>query len=506
MSPVDPGEVDAILQRVRARFAAGSVDASALQRSQPAQSSQPAQPAPTPSALPQSRPGRSSISESEALGIFDSVDAAVSAAEFAYQEYEAIGLDGRFRLIASIRRAMKRDAAELARMAHQETGLGRADDKEKKNLLVTRKTPGPEDLTPQVVTGDRGMTVTEFAPWGVIGAITPTTNPTSTIINNAIATLSAGNSIVFNVHPGAKSVSAENIRRINRAILEVDGPPNLVCAVPEPTIESAQELMNHPGVRLLLVTGGPAVVKEALKTNKRAITAGPGNPPVLVDESADIERAAREIIRGASFDNNMVCTDEKETFVVRSKADELLRAFGRDRAVVLNEYQIQQLERVIFRELGAPEKPGKIDPKWIGQNAGRILREIGVEAGDSIRLVIAEVPKEHSLVWTEQMMPVMPVVRVRDVEEGIDLSVRAEHGFRHTASIYSNNVENITRMARAMKTSIFVANAANIAGLGEGGEDFCSFSIATPTGEGLTRPRTFARIRRLTVAGSLRIV
>ncbi len=503
MSPVDPGEVDAILQRVRARFAAGGVAASA---SQPAQPTQPAQTAPTPSASPQSRPRRGSIAESEALGIFDSIDAAVSAAEAAYEEYEAIGLDGRFRLVAAIRRAMERDAAELARMAHRETGLGRADDKEKKNLLVTRKTPGPEDLTPHVVTGDRGMTVTEFAPWGVIGAITPTTNPTSTIINNVIATLSAGNSIVFNVHPGAKGVSAENIRRINRAILEAEGPPNLVCAVPEPTIESAQELMNHPGVRVLLVTGGPAVVKEALKTNKKAITAGPGNPPVLVDESADIERAAREIIRGASFDNNIVCTDEKETFVVRSKADELLRAFGRDRAVVLNEYQLQQLERVIFRELGAPGKPGKINPKWIGQNAGRILREIGVEAPDSIRLVIAEVPKEHSLVWTEQMMPVMPVVRVRDVDEGIDLSVRAEHGFRHTASIYSNNVENITRMARAMKTSIFVANAANIAGLGEGGEDFCSFSIATPTGEGLTRPRTFARIRRLTVVGSLRIV
>ncbi len=489
MSTVDPGEIDAILRRVRTRFA-----------------SEPAAAPPAPSPEPRGRSRGGPIAAGEALGIFDSVDAAVAAAETAFLEYDEIGLDGRFRLVESIRRAMERDAAELARMAHQETGLGRVDDKEKKNLLVTRKTPGPEDLTPKVVTGDRGMTVTEFAPWGVIGAITPTTNPTSTIINNTIATLSAGNSLVFNVHPGAKGVSAENVRRLNRAILEVGGPPNLVCAVPDPTIESAQELMNHRGVRVLLVTGGPAVVKEALKTNKKAITAGPGNPPVLVDESADIERAAREIVRGASFDNNIVCTDEKETFVVRSKADELLRAFGRDRAVVLNEYQVQQLERVIFHELGGPERPGKINPKWIGQNAGRILREIGVEAGSSVRLIVAEVPKEHSLVWTEQMMPVMPVVRVRDVEEGIDLSVRAEHGFRHTASIYSNNVENITRMARAMKTSIFVANAANVAGLGEGGEDFSSFSIATPTGEGLTRPRTFARIRRLTVAGSLRIV
>ncbi|MFQ5525717.1 MAG: aldehyde dehydrogenase family protein [Thermoanaerobaculia bacterium] len=489
---IDRREIDAIVERVRGRY--GDPDAEGRKL-------------PPAAAVPSPGPAQArSSAQAGALGIFDSVDAAVKAANQAYLDYDEIGLDGRFRIVDSMRKAMERDAAELGKMANEETGLGRANDKEKKNLLVTRKTPGPEDLTPKAVTGDRGMTVTEFAPWGVIGAITPTTNPTSTIINNAIATLSAGNALVFNVHPNAKAVSVENVRRLNQAILEAGGPANLVCAIPEPTIESAQELMNHPGVRVLLVTGGPAVVREALKTNKKAITAGPGNPPILVDESADIERAAREIIRGASFDNNLVCTDEKETFVVGERANELLRAFSRDRAVVLKEYQLQQLERVIFREMGGPERPGKINAKWIGQNAGRILREIGIEAGSEVRLAIAEVPKEHSLVWTEQMMPVMPVVRVRNVEEGIDLSVRAEHGYRHTASIYSNNVDNITRMARAMKTSIFVANAANLAGLGEGGEDFTSFSIATPTGEGLTRPRTFARIRRLTVAGSLRIV
>jgi acyl-CoA reductase-like NAD-dependent aldehyde dehydrogenase len=248
------------------------------------------------------------------------------------------------------------------------------------------------------------------------------------------------------------------------------------------------------------------VVQEALRTDKRAITAGPGNPPVVVDESADIERAAREIVRGASFDNNMVCTDEKEVFVVASRADDLLRSLGRHRAVVLKEYQIKQLEKVIFEELGAPGKPGRVNRRWIGQNAGEILREIGVNANEETRLVVAEVPPEHSLVWTEQMMPVMPVARVRNVDEAIDLAVRAEHGFRHTASIFSNNVDNITRMARRMNVSIFVANAANVAGLGEGGEDFTSYSIATPTGEGLTRPRTFSRIRRLTVVGSMRIV
>ncbi len=441
-----------------------------------------------------------------AEGIYETVDEAVAAAQRGFEAFSEGGLDARFRTVDAMRAAMERDAAELGRLARDETGLGRADDKEKKNLLVTRKTPGPEDLTPIAVSGDRGMTVTEFAPWGVIAAITPTTNPTSTIINNAIATVSAGNAVVFNVHPAARGVSVENVRRLNRAIVEAGGPGDLICAISEPTIESAQALMSHEGVRVLLVTGGPAVVREALKTNKKAITAGPGNPPVVVDESADIQQAAREITRGASFDNNMVCVDEKETFVVRSRADELLRAFERCPAVVLKEHQVRQLERVIFRELGPPRRPGRIERKWIGQNAGRILQEIGIAADDRVRLIVAEVPAEHSLVWTEQMMPVMPVVRVRNVDEGIDLSVRAEHGYRHTASIFSNDVDNITRMARAMKTSIFVANAPNVAGLGEGGEDFTSFSIATPTGEGLTKPKTFTRIRRLTVVGALRIV
>ncbi|TNF81452.1 MAG: aldehyde dehydrogenase family protein, partial [Acidobacteria bacterium] len=389
---------------------------------------------------------------------------------------------------------------------HVETGLGRTDDKTEKNILVTEKTPGPEDLEPIAVTGDQGMTVTEYAPFGVVAAITPTTNPTATIINNTIAIVAAGNALVFNAHPNAKGVSAENVRRINRAVMAAGGPENLVTTIDEPTIESAQQLMRHPRIRLLMVTGGPGVVEEALKTDKRAITAGPGNPPVLVDETADIGLAAREIIRGASFDNNMVCTDEKEVFVVASRADELLRAMAGEGAVVLKEYQLRQLERVIFERLGEPGNPGRINRKWIGQNAGKILAEIGVAVEDDVRLVVAEVPSEHSLVWTEQMMPVMPVVRVKNADEGIDLAVEAEHRFRHTASIFSNDVDRITRMARAMNVSIFVANSANVAGLGGGGEDFSSFSIATPTGEGLTRPRTFSRIRRLSVVGSLRIV
>ena len=480
---IDEHEVQTILERVRARYGVPDPPAG------------PARPSPVASGP-----------TAEGEGVYGSVDAAVTASGVAFEAFRESGLEVRHRIVGAIREAMRRDGDELADAAHAETGLGRAEDKRVKNRLVTEKTLGPEDLEPTAITGDNGMTVTEYAPFGVIGAITPTTNPTSTIINNTIAALSAGNTLVFNVHPNARGVSVDNVRRINRAVVGAGGPADLVTVIAEPTIESAQAVMNHPGVRLLLVTGGPGVVREARKTDKRAILAGPGNPPVLVDETADIAHAARSIIQGASFDNNLVCTDEKEVLVVDSKADELMRAFGSAGAVVLQEYQLKQLERVIFRELGGPRRPGKINGQWIGQNAGRILGQIGIAASDNVRLAVAEVPQEHSLLWTEQMMPIMPVTRVRSVDEGIDLSVAMEHNFRHTASIYSNDVDTITRMARAMNCSIFVANASNFAGLGEGGEYFTSFSIATPTGEGLTRPRSFSRIRRLTVAGSLRIV
>ena len=439
-------------------------------------------------------------------GIYPTIDEAVGAARRAFLSYREMGLEKRKVIVDAIRSAMLREGERLAYMAVTETGLGRAEDKEIKNRLVTTKTPGPEDLEPQVVTGDAGMMVTEYAPYGVIGSITPVTNPTSTIINNSISIVSAGNAATFNVHPNARLVSVENIQLLNRAIVGAGGPSDLITAIPQPTLESARELMNHPDVAVLLVTGGPGVVKEALKTSKKAITAGPGNPPAVVDQTADIEKAGRDIVLGASFDNNVICTDEKTTIVVDTVADRLVQAMVSAGGYRLKEHELKRLERVIFKEMGPPSKPGMINPAWIGQDASKILAEIGITVDNDVRLAIAEVPREHNLVWTEQMMPVMPVVRVTNVDDAIDLAVRSEHGFRHTASIHSTNVDTITRMARAMKCSVFVANGTNFNGLGQGGEGFTSFSIASPTGEGLTRARTFSRVRRVTVVGALRIV
>ena len=439
-------------------------------------------------------------------GIHLTIDEAVRAARHAFTEYRDMGLETRKTIVDAMRSAMLRESESLAYLAAEETGIGRAEDKVVKNRLVTIKTPGPEDLEPNVVTGDAGMMITEYAPYGVIGSITPTTNPTSTIINNSISMVSAGNAVVFNVHPNASLVSVENVKLLNRAIVGAGGPNDLITATPHPTLESAQAVMNHPDIRVLLVTGGPGVVKEALKTTKKVIAAGPGNPPAVVDQTADVEAAGRDIVRGGSFDNNVICTDEKTTIVVDSVADRLVQSMTASGAYRLKEHELKRLERVIFKEMGPPNKPGMINPEFIGKNAGRILSEIGINVGDDVRLAVAEVPREHSLVWTEQMMPVMPVVRVQNVDDAIDLAVQSEHGFQHTASIHSTNVDTITRMARAMNCSIFVANGPNFSGLGEGGEGFTSFSIASPTGEGLSRPRHFARARRVSVVGALRIV
>ncbi|HEX5855945.1 MAG TPA: aldehyde dehydrogenase, partial [Thermoanaerobaculia bacterium] len=342
-------------------------------------------------------------------GVFSKLDDAVAAASAAFRALDALGLEKRHALIESMREAMRQNARSLAALAVEETGLGRAEDKVQKNLLVTNKTPGPEELVPQATSGDHGLALIEPAPFGVIGAITPVTNPSSTIICNSIGMVAAGNSVVFNPHPSAKRVSQETVRLLNGAIVRAGGPPNTVSCTAEPTIQSAGELMKHPRIRLLVVTGGGAVVAAAMNSGKRAISAGPGNPPALVDETADIEKAGRDIVFGHSFDNNVICTDEKEVIAVDSIVDVLKGAMKRAGAFELPARDLSRLENVIFEKGAGPRGHAVVNKKYIGKDASVILKELGITAGPEVRTVLVEVPNEHPLVWTEQMMPVLPL-------------------------------------------------------------------------------------------------
>jgi aldehyde dehydrogenase len=438
--------------------------------------------------------------------LFDDVDGAVSAARLAYEQLNQLPLALREDMIRHIRRSMRENAQVLANEAWQETGMGRYEDKIQKNLLNANKAPGTELLDPRAWTGDDGLTLVEFAPYGVIGSIIPSTNPTSTVICNAISMIAAGNAIVFNAHPGATNCSNHTIQLVNDAVIEAGGPANLVVGIARPTIETAQAIMAHKGINLLTVTGGVAVVRAAMSSGKRAVCAGPGNPPVVVDETADIDQAARDIVRGGSFDNNIICTDEKGVFVVQGVADDLKRAMSRYGAREIDLGQFDQLKKKIFTDDPPPGRHATMNKDFIGKNANVLLGEIGIKAGDEIRMVFVEVPPDHPLVFSEQMMPIMPIVRMRNADEAIDLAKKSEHGFRHTAVMHSKHLDNLDRMARVMDCSIFVKNGPSYAGIGNGGEGFCAMTIASPTGEGITNPISFSRIRRCTLKDSFRIV
>lgn len=439
-------------------------------------------------------------------GIFSNLNNAVIAADLAFKKLSELTLEVRKKIIQNMRDISLANNETLAKMASEETGFGRWEDKVIKNKLGILKTPGVEDIESVAYSDDNGLTLVERAPYGVIGSITPSTNPVVTIISNAIGMVAAGNAVVFNPHPSAKKVSSYLVSLLNKAIIDAGGPQNLLTCIDEPTIESAKELMTHKKVALMVVTGGPAVVKTAMNSGKKVIAAGPGNPPCVVDETADITKAGKDIVDGASFDNNIICICEKEIICVASVADRLKDEMKKHGAYELNEEQIKQVTKIVIAEAGCPGNEGATSKKFVGKNANFIAKEIGLNLPDSTRLLLCEVGREHPLVWTEQLLPVMPLVRVKDADAAIELAVECEHGFRHTAIMHSLNIAKLSKMAKAMNCSIFIKNGPSYAGLGQGGAGFASFTIASPTGEGVTRARTFSRERRCTLVDYFRIV
>jgi acyl-CoA reductase-like NAD-dependent aldehyde dehydrogenase len=433
-------------------------------------------------------------------GVFDDVDSAVAAARKAFEQYEAMPLETRYAVVRAMRNAAMSVLEEMCVRAVAETKLGRVEDKRIKNRVAITKTPGPEFLEPIAYSGDAGLALVERAPFGVIASITPCTNPTETIINNGIGMVAGGNAVVFNTHPLAKETSAWYVSLLCDAAVSAGAPENILCCIASPTIESAQTVMRHKGVRLVVVTGGGAVVQEAMRSGKRAISAGPGNPPAVVDETADIEAAARGIVAGASFDNNVICTCEKEIVAVDKIADRLRGELKKSNAYELSPGETRALEKTLLTS------DHHVNREFVGKNANVLLRSIGKTAPDDLRLLFADVPEEHPFVQHEMLMPVVGLVRVKDIDGAIETAKRVEHGFGHTATMWSNSLENLSAMARAINTSIFVKNGPNFAGIGAGGEGYTSWTIASPTGEGLTTCRTFTRERRCTLKDAFRIV
>jgi aldehyde dehydrogenase len=440
-------------------------------------------------------------------GVFTCPNEAVAAARDAFEQLQERTIEDRKRIIQHIRRIAIDQCVELGTMEMEETRIGRLEHKIEKLKTLGQKTPGVEFLRSEVFSGDHGLAVIEHAPFGVIGCITPVTHSLPTITGNAVSMIAGGNTLVVNPHPSGRLVAAEGVRRFNEAIYRDLGIDNLICVIADPTLESADAIFNHRGVKLICVTGGPAVARAAMKASKRAIVAGPGNPPVVVDETADLDRAARSIIQGGSYDNNLLCIAEKEVFVVSQVFDAMMAAMDRAGAVRLNAQEVDAFTKVAITSTGEGTHKHDVPHKdFLGKDAAVLARGIGKSVPAKTELLFGETDEFNPFVPVEQMMPFIPFVRVRDIDEAIAKAKHYEHGFRHTAIIHSHNVRNMTKMGRALDTTLFVKNGPCMASLGLGGEGYLSFSIATPTGEGVTTPLTFTRERRCSLIDDLCIL
>ena len=435
-------------------------------------------------------------------GIFATMDEAINAAEAAQRKYLSCSMADRAKYVQVIRDvALKKENLEyMSQATVDETGMGGYEYKITKNILAATKTPGVEDLTTEALSGDDGLTLVEYSPFGVIGAITPTTNPTETVICNSIGMLAAGNSVVFSPHPRAKNVTLFLIKALNKALAEAGAPANLIVTVAEPSIDNTNAMMKNPKVRMLVATGGPSIVKTVLSSGKKAIGAGAGNPPVVVDETANIEKAAKDIIDGCSFDNNLPCIAEKEIIAVDDIADYLIFNMKKHGAYeIKDKATIDKLVELVTQNCNGPKT------EFVGKSAQYILDKIGITVGPEIKVILMEADEFHPFVQEELMMPILPLVRVKNVDMAIDMAVRVEHGFRHTAIMHSRNVDKLTKMAKLIQTTIFVKNGPSYAGIGVGGMGHTTFTIAGPTGEGLTSAKSFARKRRCVLVGGFDI-
>lgn len=430
-------------------------------------------------------------------GVFSDMNEAIEASKKTQKIVARMSMDQREAIISNIRQKIRENAEILARMGVEETGMGNVGHKILKHQLVAEKTPGTEDITTTAWSGDRGLTLIEMGPFGVIGAITPCTNPSETVLCNTIGMLAGGNTVVFNPHPAAIKTSIYAVNLINEASVEVGGPDNIAVTVEHPTMETSDIMMKHKDIHLIAATGGPGVVTAVLSSGKRGIGAGAGNPPALVDETADIRKAAEDIVNGCTFDNNLPCIAEKEIVAVDSIADELLHYMVNEQGC----YMISKEEQDALTEVVL--KGGRLNRKCVGRDAKTLLGMIGITVPDNIRCITFEGPKEHPLIAEELMMPILGVVRAKDFDDAVEQAVWLEHGNRHSAHIHSKNVDNITKYAKAIDTAILVKNGPSYAALGFGGEGYCTFTIASRTGEGLTSASTFTKRRRCVMTDSL---
>lgn len=432
--------------------------------------------------------------------MFNEAEQAVRASREAYETYSDLTLNARREIFTAICNKIAPHVVTIAEKELEETGFGNVNDKIIKLVLALSKTPGVEYLTTEVITGDSGMTLYEYSPYGVICAIHPSTNPSATLINNVLGMLAAGNVVINIPHPRCIGVSMYVTKLINEAIFETCRIENLVITLSKSAKSIADEIINHPDVSLIVATGGRSMNKRALQSSKRVIAAGKANPVAIVDETADIAKAAKDIVDGATFDHNSMCITEKNIVLV----DEILPDFVKE-IKKQNVYYVEK-EQEIFQLAKATLKQNLTMNRTLqGKSANEILTSANITCNRKINLIVVKVFKEHPFVTEEMLMPLVPLVTEKTFEEALETALFMEQGLRHTAIIHSQSIPRMNKAAKIMQTSIFIKNGSSLAGIGLNGEDKTSFTIANISGEGVTSARDFARKRSCTMTDGFSI-
>lgn len=433
-------------------------------------------------------------------GVFSSINDAIIFSKGAYMQYAKLTLNERQEIIDNVKKELYPLLPEIAKMIVKETCMGNVEDKIKKMELALTKTPGVDDLITEVKTGDYGMTLYELSAYGVICAIGPCTSPVATLINNTISMLAAGNSVIYIPHPRAIDVTQFVTEKISIAIRNVCGIENLVVTMGESSMSITNEIITHPDISMVVSTGGADVLRRVMTCGKKVIGAGPANPVTIVDETADVSKAAVDIVKGASFDNNIMCVSEKSIVAVSSIVDNLINEMKKNGAYYID--NLEDISKLTSTTTTLDSYPNKA---LEGKSACAILEAAGITHPKDIKLIVVESNKEHPFAILEMKMPLIPIIRVNDFEEAMETALEIEQDYQHTATIHSQNIQRLNFAAKVMQTSVFIKNGSSLAGIGFCGAGDASFTISTTTGEGTTTARHFARRRRCTLTDGFSI-
>lgn len=414
------------------------------------------------------------------LGIYEDYNIAVSQAKAAQEKLIELPLAKRINILQAIRSQLRNNATILSQFNLNEVRMGNLEGKIAKHLLVANKTPGVKYLQ------ENNMDL--FNPYGVILSFIPSTNASETISDHSLGIIATGNTGVFCPNPRGLQTCKKIVHLLNDTIIEAGGPSDLVTLVDAPRRSVITDLMDHPDIKLIVATGGTGIINAVLDSGKKAICAGSGNPPVIIDTDADLDLAAEGIIKSCSFEYNILCVSEKEAFVLEPVYEEFISIMEEKDAYLLSEQETEALCEMIFLDYHSNKKDYRVNKEFIGQSPQFLLKSIGKNPSESIRLLIAKTAADHALVKTECLLPVIPIVKVSNINEAIAHSVIVEGGRNHSAAIYTNTLQNAEKFRSLMPTTAFGVNQSPL----DSFPYFCC-TIATKTGEGLVCAKDFVK-------------